>query len=475
MKGIIKEFDYVILGQGSAAFAAAIKANELGIKTAMIGHNATAGAVLGGTCINVGCVPSKRLITVSTFLDELKKRRYGGLNYNIGKLDYAKVIEENSRLVEDLRAEKYKNVLKELKNVTFINRIGSFVDANTIKAGDVIIKSKHILIATGARAAIPQIKGIEKIKYLTNEEALSMKKLPKSIIVVGGRALGLEFAQLFAGFGVKVTLLQRSETIIPNWEPEISTYLTKYLEEIGIEIVTNATLVEISSRNGLKSITANIQGNKTIFNAEEILFATGRIANVEKLNLGAAGVQLNEKGFIKIDKRLKTTANDIYAAGDVTGEPMLETLAAKEGNTATSNIFENANKAINLNEIPSAIFTYPEAAMVGMTEEEVMKNKIRCNCSPLEFKFVAKSAIIGDKRGIVKIVIDNKTKKILGAHILAPHAADLIHEGTLAVKFGLTIDDIIDTVHVFPTLSEGLKLAAMSFYEDISKLSCCSV
>ncbi len=475
MKEKIKKFDYIILGQGSAAFAAAIKANELGIKTAMIGSNATDGAVLGGTCINVGCVPSKRLITISTFLDELKKMRYSGLNYNIGKLDYAKIIEEKDSLVEDLRVEKYKNVLKGLKNVTFINKIGTFIDANTIKAGDMLIKSEHILIATGARAAIPHIKGIEKIKYLTNEEALSMKKLPKSLIVVGGRALGLEFAQLFTGFGVKVTLLQRSETIIPNWEPEISAYLTKYLKESGIKIVTNATLVEINSKDGLKRITVNVQGNKTTFNAEEILFATGRIANIEKLNLNAAGVKLNEKNFIKVDKTLKTTAGNIYAAGDVTGEPMLETLAAKEGNTATSNIFENANKSINLKEIPSAIFTYPEAAMVGMTEDEVIKNKIKCNCSPMEFKFVAKSAIIGDKRGIVKIVIDNKTKKILGVHILAPHAADLIHEGTLAVKFGLTIDDIVDTVHVFPTLSEGLKLAAMAFYEDISKLSCCSV
>ena len=154
---------------------------------------------------------------------------------------------------------------------------------------------------------------------------------------------------------------------------------------------------------------------------------------------------------------------------------MLETLAAKEGNVATSNIFQNSKKEINLNEVPSAIFTYPEAAMVGMTEAQIINNGIKCSCSPLEFKFVAKSRIIGDTRGIIKIVIDRNTRKMLGVHILAPHAAELIHEGVLAVKLGLTIDDIIDTVHVFPTLSEGLKLAAMAFYQDISKISCCSV
>ena len=322
---------------------------------------------------------------------------------------------------------------------------------------------------------IPRIKGIEKVDYLTNEEALSIDKLPESLIVVGGRALGLEFAQLFAGLGVRVTLLQRSERIIPNWEPEVSSHLAEYLKESGVDIVTDATLVGIDSRNGLKSITARVKETETVFDAEEILFATGRTANVEKLNLNAAGVQLNERNFIKVDKTLKTTAGSIYAAGDVTGEPMLETLAAKEGNTATTNIFENANKTINMNEVPSAIFTYPEAAMVGMTEEQVIENRIKCSCSPVEFKFVAKAAIIGDTRGLAKIVIDSETKRILGVHILAPHAADLIHEGVLAVKFGLTIDDIIDTVHVFPTLSEGLKLAAQAFYGDISKLSCCTV
>lgn len=441
----------------------------------MIGGGATSGAVLGGTCINVGCVPSKRLITVSTFMEELRKRRYEGLDYTIGKLDYAKIIKEKNEIVDGLRDEKYKEVLDGMENVTFMKGIGTFIDADTVRIGSREIKSKHILIATGARSVVPEIKGIEKIDYLTNEEALSMDKLPESLIVVGGRALGLEFAQLFARLGVSVTLLQRSGRIIPNWEPELSSHLAQYMEESGVKIITNAALIGIRSGGGLKSITARVKEVETAFDAEEVLFATGRTANVERLNLNAAGVELNERNFIKVDKTLRTTARSIYAAGDVTGEPMLETLAAKEGNTATSNIFENANKTINLNEVPSAIFTYPEAAMVGMTEEQVIKNRIRCSCSPVEFKFVAKAAIIGDTRGLAKIVIDSKTKKILGVHIIAPHAAELIHEGVLAVKFGLTIDDIIDTVHVFPTLSEGMKLAAQAFYDDISKLSCCTV
>ena len=440
----------------------------------MVGDNATKGTLLGGTCINVGCVPSKRLITVGSFAREMAQRRFAGLSYTLGKPDYAKIVEEKAALVDSLREEKYVNVLEGLENVTYINKTASFIDKETLRAGKAELNAKNILIATGARAYIPKIDGIEKAAYLTNEEALSIKKLPESLLVIGGRALGLEFAQMFSNFGVNVTLLQRSKSIIPNWEPEISRNLAYYLEEDNIKIVTNATPISIISKRGCKTITAQVNGAEASFEAEEVLFATGRKANTDNLNLGKAGVQINEKGFIKVDKRLKTNIDSIYAAGDVTGEPMLETLAAKEGNVATLNLFRHARKEINLSEVPSAIFTYPEAAMVGLTEEQVVKNGIRCACSPLELKLVPKSRLIGDDRGVIKIVIDNKTKKILGVHMLAPHAADLIHEGVLAVKFGLTIDDIIDTVHIFPTLSEGFKLAAQAFYEDVSKMSCCT-
>ena len=440
----------------------------------MIGNNATAGTILGGTCINVGCVPSKRLIIVSTFIEELEKRRFSGVNYGDIKFDYARIVEEKDAMVNELRSEKYENVLRSLENVTYINGTGSFVDRNTLKAGKREIKAKNILIATGAKAAVPQVKGIDKINYITNEEALSLKELPNSLIVVGGRAIGLEFAQLFARLGVDVTLLQRSGSIIPNWEPEIRAYLTNYMKESGVKIVTNSELIEVSGNKGAKSIRARVDGKERVFDAEEILFATGRVANIENLSLDAAGVILNERRFIKVKKNLRTTAENIFAAGDVTGEPMLETLAAKEGNIATSNIFENANKEVNINEVPSAIFTYPEAAMVGLTEEQLIKNGAECSCSAVEFSIVAKSRIIGDSRGVAKIIIDRSNKKIVGVHLLAPHAADLIHEGVLAVKFGLTIDDLIDTVHVFPTLSEGIKLAAQSFYSDVKNLSCCT-
>ena len=470
----MEEYEYVVIGQGAAAFAAAIKADELGIKTVMIGKNETNGTLLGGTCVNVGCVPSKRLITVGNFLDKINKSRFNGLYYSAKIENFSKIMQDKEFLVGSMRFSKYQKVLGKLKNVTYINGFASFVDKNTLKVNGKEIKAKKILIATGARAKIPEINGIEKVSYLTNEDALSLKKLPKSMVIIGGRALGLEFAEMFSHFGVKVTLLQRSDRILPNWEPEVSYYLEQYLRDEGINIITNAKIDRVLGSKEIVDVYFSVKGRKQEVKGEKILLATGRTPNIEKLNLTAAGIKLNESGFIKTDKYMKTSINGIYAAGDVTGEPMLEALAAAEGNKATVNAFDREKLPVDLNSVPSAVFTFPEAARVGLTDKEANNKGIRCACQPVMFKDLAKAGIIKDTRGLIKMVINANTKQILGVEIVGENAADLIHEAVLAVKFKLTIDDIIDTVHVFPTLSEIMKLGALSFYHNIEDLSCCS-
>lgn len=470
-----EKFEYVVIGQGAAAFSAAIKANELGIKTAMIGKNATKGAVLGGTCINVGCVPSKRLITVARFAKELKDKKFKGLDYDSGSVEYGKIVEEKDNIVKSLHESKYENVIGVMENVSYINEFGSFIDTKMIKAGNKEIEADKILIATGARTSIPEINGIDKVDYLDNESALSLKKLPESLIVVGGRAIGLEFAQMFSMFGTNVTLLQRSSTILPNWEPTIAKHLEKYFREDGINIVTNVKLKEVKKHGKGVDVLADVNGEERSFSGEKILMATGRKPNIEKLNAQKVGLGLSKEGFIGINKSLETNVKGVYAAGDVTGNPMLETLAAKEGNVATQNAFSDKKLEININEVPSAVFTEPEAAMVGKTEEQVIKDLNNCGCNALPMAFVAKASIISNTRGVIKIVINPKTHEILGVHMLGHGAADLIHEGVLAVKFHLRLEDIIDTVHVFPTMSEGFKLACQSFFADVSKMSCCTV
>ena len=470
----MEEYEYAIIGHGAAAFAAALKADELGIKTVMIGKNETKGTLLGGTCVNVGCVPSKRLITIGNFLDKINTKRFDGLSYSTRIENFGKIIEDKEFLVGSMRFSKYQKVLGKLKNVKYVNGFASFKDKNTLTVDGREIKAKKILIATGARAKIPGIMGIDKVNYLTNEEALSMKKLPKSIIIVGGRALGLEFAEMFAHFGVNVTLLQRSDRILPNWEPEVSYYLEQYLKEEGVNIITGVKIDKVSGSKEAVKVYFSVKESKQEVRAQEILLATGRTPNIEKLNLNGIGVKLDKNGFIKINKYVETSVRGIYAAGDVTGEPMLEALAAAEGNKATANAFSDKKLSIDINSVPSAVFTFPEAARVGLTDKEANSNGIKCACQPVMFKDLAKAGIIKDTRGLIKMVINANTKRILGVEIVGENAADLIHEAVLAVKFKLTIDDIIDTVHMFPTLSEIMKLGALSFYHNVEDLSCCS-
>lgn len=470
------KYDLAILGQGSAAFAAAIKANEHGIRTAMIGGNETNGAVLGGTCVNVGCVPSKNLITVGTLLYQSEgiAPHFGSIRYGRSKLDFEKAIKEKDRLVRKFRQEKYKNVLNQLENVEYIPALAQFISNQSVKAGERTINADKFLIATGARTKPPAVEGLDTVSYLTNEDAMNLRKLPHSMIVIGGRTLGLEFAQMYAHFGTKVTVLQRSERLLPDDEPEIADALRSYLEQEGIAIHTGVEIRRISKAGNMKLVDVSINGAKLEFKAEQLLLATGRRPNTDFLRPENAGVELDLQGFVKVNDEMQTSAPNIWAAGDVIGEPMLEAVAAKEGAVAMNNAFSEDKRKINFNEVPSAVFTYPEFARVGYTDAEANGKGIKCNCGFLALEQVPKSRIIGDTRGLIKLVINWETKKIIGVHILAPNAADLIHEGVLAVKFGLTIDDIIDTVHIFPTLSEGIKLAAQSFYKDVSKMSCCT-
>ena len=463
----MKEYDLVILGAGSAGFAAAIKASELGKKFAII-ENGT----IGGTCVNVGCVPSKHLLHVGDVYYYSKNHKFRGIKTYETSIDFAKVIQQKDEVVQYLRKSKYMDVLQNLPNAVFMQGEGVFISKNEVKIGNEVLRADKFLIATGSSPNIIRLKGIDKVDYLTNVEALSLKELPESMIIIGGRALALEFAQMYAHFGSKVTILQRSQRILPEDEPEISEALTRCLREEGIEIQTGVETKEVAEKGGMKTVKCNIEGKEKEFEAEQILVATGRKPNTEDIGLDKAGVE-TERGFVKINEHLRTTNPNVYAAGDCAAPIMLETLAAKMGNIVVRNAFENANLTINYREIPSVVFTNPQVAKVGYTEEEYSAKTHACACRTIPMSLVPKAQVINDTRGVIKMVIDPNTLKIVGVHIVSPLAAGMIHEAAFAVKFKLTIDDVIDTVHVFPTMSEAIKLVAQSFRKDISKLSCC--
>jgi mercuric reductase len=466
------KYDLIIIGGGAAAFSAAIKANIHGVKALMIER-----AALGGTCVNVGCIPSKNLLGAGEILHLTKNPPYPSIFPCDSKFDFRKTVGAKDNLVKSIRKQKYHDVLSSLENVELIEASASFVAPNKIKANGKALEADKFIIATGSSPSIPRFKGIENVDYLTNNETLSLKEKPSSMIVVGGRALGLEFAQMYARFGTKVTLLQRSGKIIPEHEPEISDALHNYLTEEGIEIVTGVNVKEVYQKGNSKFLIASVNGDKKTqtFEAEQLLMATGRKPNTADLHLENAGVKCRPDGAIAVNSEMHTCAAHIWAGGDVIGEPMLETLAAKEGATAAENALTGTHKKIDLLSVPSAIFTSPQVASVGMTEEQMTQKYGYCSCRTLAMNDVPKALTVNDTKGLIKMAVDpKKDNRIVGVHILASMAADMIHEAVMAVKYRLAVNDIIDTVHVFPTMSEAIKLVATSFKQDVSKLSCCA-
>lgn len=465
-----KEYDLIIIGGGAAAFAAANTANRLKKKTLLINYKKI--LPLGGTCVNVGCVPSKVMLHQGEEYYYPTKSQFRAIKVK-GNADFLEALKETHEMVTRFRAKNYGNVIEKQKYVDFKEGFASFVDKNIIKVGNEKFSAKNILIATGAETFVPPIKGIEDIEYITNVNIFNLKKKPKSVVIIGGGPLGMEFSQIFHHFGVKVTVLQRSERVIPKMDSMLGEVLQKYLEEEGITIYTKANTNEVTkTKEGIK-LTVDIDGKSKTLYAERLMLATGLQPHTKNLSAEKAGVELNERGFVNVNKYFQTSQKHIYAAGDVTGLMPLETTAAKAGNLAVLNLFENAKKTINYNEIPAAVFTSPEVAAVGITEEEYMKKYNTCLCRTATLDHVEKALAIKDTRGLIKMVVDPKTKVVIGVHIIAPMAADIITTATYAVKNKMTIYDIRDTVHVFPTMSEMIKKVAQSFDQNLDEMACC--
>jgi mercuric reductase len=462
-------FDLVIIGSGSAAFAAALKAAEHDSKVAMVEKG-----TIGGTCVNVGCVPSKNLLRAGELRYYDTNRDFPGIRPGRTTLEFRKIIQQKNQIVRGLRKEKYSDVLKSLPSTKLFRGNARFVSKTRVRVDGINVDGRKFIVASGSSPRIPQIPGIDRVDYLTNVEALSLRDRPDSMVILGGRALGLEFAQMYAHMGTKVTVLQRSERIIPEEEPAISDGLRQYLEEEGIKIKTGVQVKQVDEKNGEKVVVAETSGKEFEEHADELLMATGREPNTKDLGLEVIGAKLRQDGAVKVNREMHTTANNVWAAGDVIGDPMLETIAAKEGATAAENALLGTHKKIDFLPVPRAVFTSPQFASVGLTEKEAEEGGYECACRTVEMSKVPKAITIRETRGLIKMVAEARTGIVLGVHILADNAADIIHEGVLAVKYKLTIDDIIDTVHVFPTLAESTKLVAISFRKNIEELSCCS-
>ncbi|MBI3260952.1 mercury(II) reductase [Candidatus Berkelbacteria bacterium] len=466
----MEQFDLVIIGGGAGAFAAAIRANELKVKTAMVNH----GLPLGGTCVNVGCVPSKTLLWAGEVIHFVEHHGIPGIEFERKKFDFAAVVKDELALVERLRAEKYEKVLKNLEHVTLIEGKATFISANEVEVGGKRLRADKFIIAAGSRANVPPIAGIREVGYLTHIEALKIKKLPKSLIVVGAGPLGLEFAQMYSRFGTKVTILQKGPSIFGKSEPELENRLAEVLTQEGITLITDVEMKSARIDQGQKVLSYRAAGKPAEAAAEEILLAAGKTANTASLGLDQAGVKIDERKAAVVSETFQTSAPHIFAVGDVTNLPLrLEITAGREGTLAAENALNNAKNSIDYNTVPYTIFTDPQLAGVGLTDAQAIKQGFNCTCRTVSFQEVPRALIMRRTEGLIKMVADNKTKRILGVHILSPQAGELIAEAMMLVKNKNTIDDVANSLPMFPTLSEAIKLAALSFTRDIAKLSCC--
>jgi mercuric reductase len=467
----------VILGRGAAAFSAAIKASELSkgeMSIAMIGTGH-----LGGTCVNVGCVPSKYLLEASHRVFMPEHPRMEGIYETKVRHDFSAIMGGLRSYVEHARESKYAEVIKNYGNVKLYDGLARFVDRKTLEVKDSSgrnmssLSGSNILIATGSRPSVPNIAGLSEVGFLTSDTVWDVKNLPASIAIIGGGAIGLEIGQALLHFGSDVTVIEALDSLLPQTEPEIGSSIEGLLRKEGMKFYLRARVSSISKSGKKKVVEIITHKGREKIEADEILVATGRVPNTGNLNLEVTDVKTDSRGSIITDDSMRTGSPGIYAAGDCVSKKMfLETLAAREGVIAVSNMFGESLR-IDYDSSAWAVFTYPQVAGVGMTESEFSRKNGSCSCRTFSLSNLTKATLVGETEGLIKITVDPKNDRIVGMHILAPNATDIITEGAYAVKYGYKIDDIIATSHIFPSISEGVKLAAQSFIRDISKMSCC--
>ncbi|MEC5423880.1 mercury(II) reductase [Virgibacillus sp. C22-A2] len=462
------DYDLLIIGSGGAAFSAAIKSVEYGAKVGMIERE-----IIGGTCVNSGCVPSKTLLRAGEINHFAKVNPFTGLQTSAGEVDLASLVNQKDELASELRNQKYIDLIDEY-GIDLIKGEAKFVDESTVGVNGEKLSAKRFLIATGTSPSIPTISGLKKVNYLTSTTLLELKKVPKRLTVIGSGYIGLELGQLFHNLGSEVTLIQRSDHLLKEYDPEVSEAVEKALTEQGINLVKGATYERVEQVEEVKKVYVTVNGKKRVVESEQLLIAAGRKPNTDSLNLNEAGVKVGKRNEILINDYARTSNEKIYAAGDVTLGPQFVYVAAYEGGIVADNAIGGLNKKLDLSVVPAVTFINPSIATVGLTEEEAKEQGYEVKTSVLSLDAVPRALVNRETTGLFKMVADVKTLKVLGVHVVSENAGDVIYVATLAVKFGLTVEDLKDSLAPYLTMAEGLRLTALTFDKDVSKLSCCA-
>ncbi len=450
----MKEFDVIVIGAGSGLRISS-KAAELGLKTALIDEGP-----FGGTCLNRGCIPSKILIHSADVAENIKNSKFFGIESKINKINWDKIQERVKNIVNSAAKDIEEGNMGQ-KNITIYKKRAEFVDSKVLKIGNELITGKKIFICAGGRPFIPKIKGLEKVDYITSDEALFLKKLPKKMAILGGGYISAELCHLFSSLGVNVTIIYRGNKLLKHEDEEISEKYTEIAFK-KYSLMLNTDVIEVDKTG--KNILIKVNEKNKIKNliVDSLLITTGRTPNTDLLKVEKSGIEIDENGFIKVNEYLETNVDNIWAIGDIVGKYLFKHSANLEADVCVQNALTNKNIKVDYKAMPHAIFTSPQIAGVGYTEQELKEKRIKYLVGKYQYIDTGMGTALNDEDGFVKILVDVETRKILGCHIIGSDASTLIHEIIVAMKNDLTVDQIASTVHIHPALSEVIQRACLS-------------
>ena len=452
----MSEIDVVIIGGGPGGYVAAIKAAHLGLKAVLVEKDK-----LGGVCLNKGCIPTKALISTTEILNHIQRAEEFGIQVKDYSFDFPAIMKR-----KDLITRRLSSGVEQLMKANQVRVVfgeGQIIEPGKVEITDTagekeVIKTKNIVIATGSKVMKLPIPGIDSEGVITSDKALSLSELPSKMIIIGGGVVGIEFAGIFKALGVEVTVVEMLPRILLPIDEEIARRLTMSLKRKGIGILTDCKVKEIKKNNqNLEVLVSTSEGEKKL-ETEKVLLAAGRVPELGNIDVQRLGIEL-DKGAIKVDEKMRTNIPGIYAVGDVVGKIMLAHVASREGIVAVENI-SGKEVLMDYKVVPNCVFSMPEVASVGLTEAEARKENDNIKVSKFPFMANGKALGMGETEGMVKIIADGDTLKLLGVHILGVHASDLIAEGALALSMEATAEEIVNTIHAHPTLAEAIAEAA---------------
>ena len=443
----MEKYDVVVIGSGSGMVIVE-EALSHGLKVALVDRGPT-----GGTCLNTGCIPSKMLIFAADRIVEAQEAKRLGLVVEIKNIDFNFIMERMRKNIGGYR-DKMRKGLSEVENLKFYEGEAHFVQDYTLEVNSKTISGKKICIASGSRISIPPIKGLNSIDYLTNETVLQLKDRPESIIIVGGGYVAVEYSHFFAAMGTRVTILEMANRLVLAEEPDISELLRKQLSQ-RMEVHTNALVEEVKTKNVNCVVVAKDAntGQQKEFTAQKVMVAVGRRSNADLLKVERTGVETDSRGYIKVDEYMETSKKNIYAVGDANGQQMFTHVANREAGVAANNMLHDSKEKMNYGAAPHAVYSHPQIASVGLTEETAKKDHTIL-VGTAKYSDIAKGEAMMEEDSFAKAIVDEKTKKILGFHIIGPNAPELIQEVVNTMESGDTVSNIISGIHIHPALSE---------------------